>query len=608
MGKNTLWKKAVSLLACMTFVMTLASGCEKKAVQNNPPTTDDNNPVVAAFDDFLNTVFLDEVTSDSITLNYSIADREIYGITDYAVGYGDLDLNALDDTSEIVDTLKSLKDFDYNKLTKEQRLTYDILKKSLESSLEYSDTYLYEKILSPTIGLQSQLPVILTEYSFRTTQDIYDYIELVKQTDEYFDYIMAIIKMQSDAGLFMEDYIADQIIDQCSIFIEDTENNYLLEIFNDKVMAFDGLTDEECRTLIEENKKAVLYNLIPAYEHIIEVLTELKGSNKYKGGLCNYPEGKRYYDYLIEDGVGTSRSIEELDELLTKYITKSFKEMGRVLATNENLYNTIDDYTFCVDEPYDILKDLEQRAVQDFPKLPPCTYTVKYVHHSLEEHMSPAFFMVPAIDEYDQNVIYINQLSVDEGQDIYTTLAHEGFPGHLLQNVYFLSTEPTPLRTLMNFSGYSEGWATYVEMQSYCMGGIDENVGKVLSNNSLITLCLYGKMDIGINAYGWTQKQLASFIEDYFGELDQEIIEEIYYTMIAEPGNYLKYIIGCLEFYELRDQCETALGENFSALDFHTAILETGPCDFDILNKEVKERLGISGSVSNKLSLTPSKR
>lgn len=75
--------------------------------------------------------------------------------------------------------------------------------------------------------------------------------------------------------------------------------------------------------------------------------------------------------------------------------------------------------------------------------------------------------MVPAIDNTKENVIYINQGHIPDDLDFYTTLAHEGYPGHLYQTTYFASTNPAPLRSLLNFGGYTEGWATYSEMMSY---------------------------------------------------------------------------------------------------------------------------------------------
>lgn len=591
MPLKNLLKRSAAIVLAMTLGVTSITGCSKKNTDNIPTT--ETNEVSAKFDAYLQELFLDEVTSDSITLNYTLAHPENYGITDFKATYGDTDLTKLDDTSELVESLKKLKEFNYEKLTETQQFTYDILKRQMELNLEYSDLYLYEKILSPTIGLQSQLPVVLAEYSFRTKKDINDYIELIEQSKDYFDYILAIVKMQSDAGLFMEDAVADKIIDQCSQFIEDTENNYMIEIFNDKIMAFEGLTDTERTELMEANKKGIQESLIPAYENIIRTLTELKGTGKYNGGLCNYPEGSRYYEYLVKSKVGTDRTIEQLDKLLDQYISQGISRMSMAYMKDPTVFENLESYEFCVTEPQEILEDVRTRSLKDFPKLPELSYTIKYVHPSLEEHMSPAFYMVPALDEYDKNCIYINQKSVNEGQTLYSTLAHEGFPGHLLQNVYYLSTNPEPIRTQLNFSGYTEGWATYVEFQSYEMGAIDETAGIINAANSLATLCLYGKVDIGVNQYGWTKEETKDFIAQYFGELDDEVIDEIYYAMVSEPGNYLNYICGAIEMMKLREICKQSLGDKFNALEFHTAVLNAGPCDFTALRKYVKTALNI---------------
>lgn len=595
----TIRKKLLATTLCIALSISAISGCKHQKPGNDNVITTDINEVSAKFDVFLNELFLDEVTSDSITLNYSLAHPENYGIADYKATFGDTDLSKLDDTSEIVDTLKKLKEYDYGKLNKEQQFTYDILKRQLELNLEYSDLYLYEKVLSPTIGLQSQLPVVLAEYSFRTKKDIDDYIELINQSDEYFDYILAIVKRQSEAGLFMEDAVADKIIDQCNQFIEDTENNYMIEIFNDKVMAFDDLTDKERTAYMDANQKGIKEHLIPGYENMIKTLTKLKGTGKYTGGLCNYPEGSRYYEYLVKSEVGTDRTIAQLDKMLDQFINQGITSMSVIYMKNPDIFENFESYDFCVTEPHDILEDMRSRSQNDFPKLPELDYTIKYVHPSLEEHMSPAFYMIPALDEYDKNCIYINQKSMDEGQDLYSTLAHEGFPGHLLQNVYYLSTKPNPIRTQLNFSGYTEGWATYVEFQSYEMGAMDPDAGALNAANALITLCVYGKIDIGINEFGWDKTKTKEFIADYFGEIDEDVLDEIYYTMVAEPGNYLNYIGGALEFTKLRDICKQSLGEKYTALDFHTAVLNAGPCDFTTLRKYVQDALNIQDTTNS---------
>ena len=80
---------------------------------------------------------------------------------------------------------------------------------------------------------------------------------------------------------------------------------------------------------------------------------------------------------------------------------------------------------------------IRDRIKTDFPELTDSTYEVKHVPKALESSLSPAFFLIPPIDSDTTNVIYINDKSREEGTDLYSVLAHEGYPGHLYQSVYF---------------------------------------------------------------------------------------------------------------------------------------------------------------------------
>ncbi len=261
----------------------------------------------------------------------------------------------------------------------------------------------------------------------------------------------------------------------------------------------------------------------------------------------------------------------------------SFYEMGVILRENPNILDEVDDAAFPLTEPYEILDDLQERIYDEFPKLPETSYTIKYVHPSLEDNLSPAFYLTPAIDDYTQNVIYINQSEQYAEQDIYTTLAHEGFPGHLYQMVYTTAKGISPIRSLLGYSGFTEGWATYVELLSYKMGAIEEDMGALLSANQLITLCVYAKCDIGVNYHGWTVKEVSDYVSSLFGELEDSVMKEIYDAMVSEPANYLNYVVGCMEFMELRSTAEDTLGDRFDPVAFHDFILTTGPAPFEMI-------------------------
>ncbi len=109
-------------------------------------------------------------------------------------------------------------------------------------------------------------------------------------------------------------------------------------------------------------------------------------------------------------------------------------------------------------DPQQILEILQSAITDDFPQPVSREFTIKYVHESLEENLSPAFYMIPAIDATDSNTIYINNYytNAENSMSLFTTLAHEGYPGHLYETTWFNSTDPHPIRKLLNYSGYSE--------------------------------------------------------------------------------------------------------------------------------------------------------
>lgn len=97
--------------------------------------------------------------------------------------------------------------------------------------------------------------------------------------------------------------------------------------------------------------------------------------------------------------------------------------------------------------------------------------------------MNPAFYMIPPVDVTDSNVIYLNNSQITDNLTLFTTLAHEGYPGHLYQQSAFSATKPDPLRQTMNFLGYVEGWATYAENMSYEWTGLDSSLIRCLQLN-----------------------------------------------------------------------------------------------------------------------------
>lgn len=569
--------KKLYLLLSLIVILLAITGCDKG---KSAALTQEE------FEALTKEVFLDNVQSDSITLNYTLANPEDYGITDYKATLGDFSLDAMKENLAKCENYSArLKDIDYKKLTDDQKLTYDIMKDYYKVEDNAKDLLLYYEVLSPTVGLQAQLPILYAEYNFYDKDDIDAYLELLPCTYDYFNQIIEFEKLKSDAGLFMSDRSADDIIKQCESLIADKENNFLITVFNDKVKQFDGLTKDEIITYQEKNKDAVLNYVIPAYQLLIDGLKSLKGTGTNEGGLSNFEKGKEYYESLVRTETGSNRSIGDLIKLLDKYMNKNIANMQIILGKDSTLLDQASNPSYPMTDPEEILTYLQDAIKDRFPDMDKVNYTVKYVHKSLQDFISPAFYLTPAIDNYEENSIYINGSDKFDLSQIFTTLAHEGYPGHLFQNVYYAQQNPAPIRSTMNFGGYSEGWATYVEMISYHMAGIDDNLASLLEQNNAVILMMYARADIGINYEGWTRADSDDYLKSMLGITDEDTLDQFYISMVEEPANYLQYTIGYIEMMELRAKAEKELGDKFSEKAYHEFILKTGPSQFYVIDK-----------------------
>ena len=226
---------------------------------------------------------------------------------------------------------------------------------------------------------------------------------------------------------------------------------------------------------------------------------------------------------------------------------------------------------------------------EDFPEIADVTYEVKYVEKALEDYLSPAFYLTAPLDNRNQNVIYINPKIGYRGLDLYSTLAHEGYPGHLYQTIFSNDSGIRPVRSLTNFGGYVEGWATYVEMQSFSYGWSDNIIAEIYRLNRSLNLGISSFLDILIHYYGYDRSQTAKVLSQ-FGLNGEGTADAFFNTILEAPANYLKYYVGYLCFEDLKQAALKKEGASFSLKNFHKKILETGPCPFPVLYKYVLQK------------------
>lgn len=558
------------LLTFLAGFLLFLTGCSKISIPTNANT---------AFSNFTLCLFQEEVSGNTLNLHYSLQNPASYGITETPITFGSYDFSQTAALASIENLDCALHKFSYDTLSAENQLTYDILSHYFAEAKEGASFYLYEEPLSPVTGIHAQLPVLLAEYQFQNTSDVETYLALLETLPEFYDSLIRFEQQKAGVGLFMSDTLADEVISQCNAFLSMGDENYLLSTFEERLSSLEGLSEAAMQNYRRQNEAILETSVLPAYENLASAITALKGSGENEKGLCYFPEGKAYYEHLVRSCTGSSRTVAELSELIQNQIVTDLLDSQAVLDENPSI---IQQTISTTQTPDAILQTLETQIGDAFPDCAAVNVSVKYVPDALEEYLSPAFYLIPAIDNYTENVIYINQAYSMEDISLFTTLAHEGYPGHLYQTTYYAATNPDPIRTLLNFPGYVEGWATYAEMCSYYICSLEKPMATLLQKNNSIILGLYAAADIGIHYEGWSVEDTVEFFSKY-GIDDAQTIQEIYELILGDPANYLTYYIGYVEILELKKETMGERGDTFSQKEFHQRLLEIGPAPFEII-------------------------
>ena len=564
-------------------------------------------------------LFQDEMLSNTLNMHYTIADPESFGIQDYEVVLPCYSYeNVLAGQTQTQNLLGRLKSLDADKLSSQAGFTHALLIDSLENSLALSSLSLYEEPLSPSSGMQSQLPILLAEYTFRSVQDIEDYLKLLDQTDEYFQALLTFEQEKKAAGLLMASSSIEKIVEQCDTILSEeelnTEMHFLQTTFQERLQPLvesGRLSSEKAGSYAALNNRLLRTVMQPAYEALGDGLLVLEDQDIPLRGLASKPQGASYYELLLHSQTGSDRPVAEIKTMIAEHFDREYITFSNILTKTPSLaelpYDILLTEHFPLQNATQMLADLQTRMSDDFPPLNDeealPAVTVKTVSESLENYCAPAFYLTPPLDDTSQNAIYINEKSTPAGLELYTTLAHEGYPGHMYQSVYHnravMQEKPDAIsnvRELLWYGGYLEGWALYVEFisydyaaQMYTDRGNEELAAAVAltRHNRSLLLGLYSLMDIMIHYENADREQIAALLAN-FGITNEASVSAIYQYIVEEPTNYLKYYLGYLEILALKEQAQKLWGDAYTDLEFHTFLLQSGPADFALLTEALK--------------------
>lgn len=573
---------------------------------------------------FAQAFFLDEVQANPIHFHYTIDNPSAYGVDESSLT---LPVYQPGDAANEIYALslarKDLSAIDPDALNSENRRLYELLDSYLAAAASTAAYPYFSEPLSPSSGVPSELPILFSEYRLDDKADIENYLSILTQIPAYFEGLLIYEQEKADAGLFMSDLTADRVIRQCSDLLDAAsveEGTHFLEItFKNRLQQLtekEILTAGEMDSYVSEHNRLLTTVVIPAYDHLADGLTVLKGSGKPTCGLARQENGRDYYRALVRLRTGSYRDIDEIKRLLARDLRFNYESLVALLSANPALKEMIVKSPSLLPEmtPEEILADLQSEIGEEFPPIPagrnsaPIRSTIKYVDASLEAYSAPAFYMMPPIDNICNNLICLNAKDTEDDLSLFTTLAHEGYPGHLYQTVYSKRYQEQenilPLGNVLYYGGFVEGWAMYVELGSFDRA--IELAGKshpeaaayyqVCRLDRQFRLGLYSLLDIAIH-YDNASFEDVQKLCYCLGLTDSASLAALYQYIAEEPCNYLKYYLGYLEILELKkqaavlwsepDQTTAVFHDKEFLYHFHSFLLQNGPADYRTLARRL---------------------
>lgn len=579
--------KKITLLMLSAIMAFSFTGCSKK----------DSGEEQKKFDEFMKQEFVESMEQSYPNTHIILENPKDYGVdTSKTKVQIDKELNetTMKENKELNEkSAKAFKEFDRDTLSDEQKETYDIYSYMLDYTTEMNDSkfdYMSMPLESMT-GMHTQLPTLFSDWTLRNEQDVKDVITLMKSVRPYMDSILAYTKKQEEKGTLMLDI--KSVKEYCEKVVKEDVNSSVLTGLNESIDNL-KLGDDKTKQYKAELKKAFQEYFLPAYSDIIKTMKELDSSKNNTLGLSHMKNGKEYYELLFKQATGTDKSIEDIKKELNSMSRSSLLAVQSVISKNKNLY---DEYVNGkIKTKYkdfeSMLKDLDKDIKDDFPSVGTLNYRIRPIGEDLASGGVAAYFNIPALDGTTPKQIRVNMMedALDvQSLETFSTVAHEGIPGHMYQIAYAYKNVKDPWRNSMaSFLGYTEGYATYTELYALkYLDGVSADAVKLQQNMGVYQDCLIALADIGIHYEGWTKEDLSNFLEE--NGLGVSDVSDFYNQLQANPTAFLSYYVGYVQIANLKKDAQEELKDKFNDRDFHEAILKSGAAPFHVVEENVKD-------------------
>lgn len=553
------------------------------------PSFQVSNEVNSAYSALDLDVFRWYATMDGYALHMYMDDPANFGVDPKNVNMtlGDFTPEYSDKTTQEAKVFYDrLNAINREQLPQEKQFSYDVLHDILEDFSEDTSEFFYlDEPLTEYSGIHSNLPLSFALFELKNTTDVEDYLTLLADMPRYMGQILAFEQKRADMGLFMTEHALDAILEDCKLIIDSRDNSFLYVTFDDAIDQLTTLTPDQAKTYKERNASLIQNEYVNSYQTLYDGLSSLRKHCRTYEQAATYSDlQKRFFEYSMQSAGDNSLSVEETLELLKSELTYLYNDIVDIQTKDPGINDKkIDVTSGNMQTDLDYLQSVISPLL---PELPEHNLTLSDVPEELQGQFAPAAYVVPSMDDWKDNTIFVNTATSDP--TLLLTLAHEGYPGHMYQYIYQRSKDDLGLmQRAANFNGYAEGWAQFAEFlvtqnqTKYDQDYVRLNFEYGVMGNSILPAII----SIMVNYYGYSEEALANYLTGI--GFSKESASYFYNAVVDQPYYYFSYAIGYAQLAQLYRDESNDMGASFDMSAFLTTYLNLGPGNFDLIKEQM---------------------
>lgn len=540
------------------------------------------------------------------------------------------DYDRIDDLSEAADdeqlawrrrTTAEMKErFDYNLLTDEARMSYDVWEYELERAERALPFRRLGYVFTQMQGPQAFLPQFLIAFhKVSEPADMDAYIARIAGISRGLGQLLERARLGAEEGVRPPRFAYEGVLQQARALIQgepfgDEGGEGEAPLWSDAKAKIDALQKEgkideaKAAEFRDAARKALVEHFKPSYDALISwVESDLPNTGEEASGVGALSNGLAYYDERLAFATTTDMTADEVHEY-------GLSEVARIRAEMENIRTAVgfegslqEFFVFLREDPQfffpntdegregylqaarDHLDYIEGRLPEYFGILPKGELEVRRVEPFREQPGAAQHYFPGTPDGSRPGIYYahLSDMNAMPKHQLEVVAYHEGLPGHHMQIAIAQELEGVPeFRTQSFFNAFAEGWGLYSERLAKEMGAYEDPYSDFGRLSTEIWRAIRLVVDTGLHAKGWSEQEAIDYFLENSSMAEGAIRSEVQRYLVI-PGQATSYKIGMMKILELREKARTELGDRFDIREFHDTVLGGGALPLGILERRV---------------------